>query len=80
MRKYPIHITFAWPRSDGDYEIVGALNGETFDCDFHWNGTVETMLMLLRLNDPDINAYNREDIYAIGDGDEGDWKPITIPN
>jgi len=33
MRKYPNYITFAWQRcgDDCDYEIVGTLNGETFD-------------------------------------------------
>lgn len=81
MRKYPNHITFAWPRCDGDYEIVGALNGESLFDDQLWDGTVRTMLMLLQLNDPDTQAYNREDIYSIGEaGEEEDWKPIVISN
>jgi hypothetical protein len=37
--------------------------------------------MLLQLNDPDTQAYNREDIYSIGEaGEEDDWKPIAISN
>jgi hypothetical protein len=78
-RRYPNHITFAWQRSDGDYEIVGALNGETIDDDHLWNGTVRTMLMLLRMNDSDTQAYHREDIYSVGEADEDeDWTAIDM--
>lgn len=77
LRRYPNHITFAWERSDGDYEIVGALNGETIDDDHLWNGTVRTMLMLLQLNDIDTQAYNREDIYSVGEACE-DWTAINM--
>jgi hypothetical protein len=78
-RRYPNHITFAWERSDGDYEIVGALNGETIDDDHLWNGTVRTMLMLLRMNDSTTQAYHREDIYSVGEADEGeDWEAIDM--
>jgi hypothetical protein len=78
-RRYPNHITFAWERSDGDYEIVGALNGETIDDDHLWNGTVRTMLMLLQLNDTDTQAYHREDIYSVGEaGDGEDWTAIDM--
>lgn len=76
-RRYPNHITFAWERSDGDYEIVGALNGETIDDDHLWNGTVRTMLMLLQLNDIDTQAYNREDIYSVYEGCEK-WTAINM--
>lgn len=76
-RRYPNHITFAWERSDGDYEIVGALNGETVDDHNLWNGTVRTMLMLLQLNDIDTQAYHREDICSVYEGCE-DWTAINM--
>lgn len=78
--RYPNYITFAWQRSDGDYEIVGTLNGETIDENQLWNSTVRTMLMLLRLNDNDTKAYHREDVVSImetGENDE-DWKAIDM--
>jgi hypothetical protein len=78
-RRYPNHITFAWERSDGDFEIVGALNGETIDDDRLWNSTVRTMLTLLQLNDTDTQAYHREDIYSVGEAGEGeDWTTIDM--
>jgi hypothetical protein len=79
-RRYPNYITFAWLRSDGDYEIVGTLNGETIDDDQLWNGTVRTMLMLLRMNDNDTQAYHREDVYAVIERgeDEDEWTAIDM--
>ena len=59
MNRLPNYITFAWQRSDGDYEIVGTLNGETVDDYRLWNSTVRTMLTLLQLNDSDTQAYCR---------------------
>ena len=79
MTRYPNYITFAWKRSDGDYEIVGTLNGETIDDSRLWNGTVSTMLMLLQVNDRDTQAYHREDVCSVGEaGEDGDWTPISM--
>lgn len=79
-RRYPNYVTFAWQRSDGDYEIVGTLNGETIDEAELWNSTVRIMLTLLRLNDNDTQAYHREDVVSVletGDN-EDEWKPIDL--
>ena len=80
MTRYPNYITFAWQRSDGDYEIVGTLNGETIDDSRLWNGTVSTMLMLLQANDRDTQAYHREDVVSVLETgeDEDDWKAIDM--
>jgi hypothetical protein len=80
MTRYPNYITFAWQRSDGDYEIVGTLNGETIDDSRLWNGTVSTMLLLLQVNDRDTQAYHREDVVSVleTDEDEDDWKAINM--
>jgi hypothetical protein len=79
MTRLPNYITFAWQRSDGDYEIVGTLNGETIDDSRLWNGTVSTMLMLLQVNDRDTQAYHREDVVSVLEtGEEDDWKAINI--
>ena len=80
MNRLPNYITFAWQRSDGDYEIVGTLNGETIDDDRLWNSTVRTMLTLLQLNDNDTQAYHREDVVSVLETgeDEDDWKAIDI--
>lgn len=80
MTRYPNYITFAWQRSDGDYEIVGTLNGETIDDSRLWNGTVSTMLMLLQVNDRDTQAYHREDVVSVLETaeDEDDWKAISM--
>lgn len=78
--RYPNYITFAWQRSDGDYEIIGTLNGETIDENQLWNSTVRTMLMLLRLNDNDTKAYHREDVVSIMETSENDedWRAIDM--
>ena len=80
MTRYPNYITFAWQRSDGDYEIVGTLNGETIDDSRLWNGTVSTMLLLLQANDRDTQAYHREDVVSVLEAgeDEDDWTPISM--
>jgi hypothetical protein len=80
MTRYPNYITFAWQRSDGDYEIVGTLNGETIDDSRLWNGTVSTMLLLLQANDRDTQAYHREDVVSVLEAgeDEDDWKAIDM--
>jgi hypothetical protein len=79
MTRLPNYITFAWQRSDGDYEIVGTLNGETIDDNQLWDSTVRTMLMLLRLNDNDTQAFNREDVVSVLETDEGEeWEPIKL--
>jgi len=80
MTRYPNYITFAWQRcgDDCDYEVVGTLNGETVDVDQLWNSTVRVMLMLLRLSDNDVQAYNREDVYSVIEHDGADWTPISI--
>jgi hypothetical protein len=79
MTRLPNYITFAWQRSDGDMEIVGTLNGETIDDNQLWDSTVRTMLMLLRLNDTDTQAYHREDVVSVLETDEGeDWEPIKV--
>ena len=80
MTRYPNYITFAWQRSDGDYEIVGTLNGETIEDSRLWNGTVSTMLMLLQVNDRDTQAYHREDVVSVLETaeDEDDWKAIDM--
>lgn len=79
-RRYPNYITFAWQRSDGDYEIVGTLNGETIDDDRLWNGIVSTMLMLLQVNDSDTKAYHREDVVSVLETgeDEDEWIAIDM--
>jgi hypothetical protein len=78
MTRYPNYITFAWQRSDGDYEIVGTLNGETIDDSRLWNGTVSTMLLLLQVNDRDTQAYHREDVVSVLEHDGWDWEPIKM--
>jgi len=81
MNRIPNYITFAWQRSDGDYEIVGTLNGETIDDYRLWNSTVRMMLTLLQLNDSDTQAYHREDVVSVLEtGEEEDWMPINIFN
>jgi hypothetical protein len=80
MNRLPNYITFAWQRSDGDYEIVGTLNGETIEDYRLWNSTVRMMLTLLQLNDSDTQAYHREDVVSVmetGENDE-DWMPLNI--
>lgn len=77
--RYPNYITFAWERSDGDYEIVGTLNGETIDDVQLWNSIVRTMLTLLRLSDRETKAYHREDVVSILEtGDDDAWVPIDM--
>ena len=79
MTRIPNYITFAWQRSDGDYEIVGTLNGETVDDYRLWNSTVRTMLTLLQLNDSDTQAYCREDVVSVLEtGEDEDWMPLNI--
>jgi hypothetical protein len=80
MTRYPNYITFAWQRcgDDCDYEVVGTLNGETVDDDQLWNSTVRVMLMLLRLSDNDVQAYNREDVYSVIEHGGEDWTPIDL--
>jgi hypothetical protein len=79
MRKYPNYITFAWERSDGDFEIVGTLNGETIDEDTVWNYLVEQTLGAMRLSNADTQAYHREDVVSVLIPDEGeDWKPLKV--
>ena len=79
MKRYPNYITFAWQRiSDGDYEIVGTLNGETVDEDAVWNYLVRQTLAALRLSENDVQAYHREDVYSVIEHDGGDWTPIDL--
>lgn len=80
MNRIPNYITFAWQRSDGDYEIVGTLNGETVDDYRLWNSTVRTMLTLLQLNDSDTQAYHREDVVSVLERgeDEDEWTAIDM--
>jgi len=79
MNRLPNYITFAWQRSDGDYEIVGTLNGETVDDYRLWNSTVRMTLTLLQLNDSDTQAYHREDVVSVLEtGEEEDWMPLNI--
>lgn len=78
-QRYPNFITFAWQRSDGDYEIVGTLNGETIDDANLWNYLVKHTLALMQKNDPDTQAYNREDVCSIIEIEEGEeWEPINM--
>ena len=79
MRKYPNYITFAWERSDGDFEIVGTLNGETIDEDAVWNYLVEQTLAAMRLSNTDTQAFHREDVVSVLVPDEDEeWKPIQV--
>ena len=79
MRKYPNNITFAWERSDGDYEIVGTLNGETIDEDAVWNYLVEQTLAAMRLSDADTQAFHREDVVSVLVPDEDEeWQPLKV--
>ncbi len=79
MRKYPDNITFAWQRSDGDYEIVATLNGETISEDGVWNYLVEQTLSTLHMADTNTEAFNREDVVSVLVPDEGeDWEPINV--
>jgi hypothetical protein len=81
MNRIPNYITFAWQRSDGDYEIVGTLNGETIDDYRLWNSTVRMTLTLLQLNDSDTQAYCREDVVSVLEtGEDEDWMPLNIFN
>jgi hypothetical protein len=77
--RYPNNLTFAWLRSDGDYEIVGTLNGETIDDNDIWNTLVEQTLAIMKESDADTEAYNREDAVSILIPDEDEeWTPIKI--
>jgi len=77
--RYTNYITFAWLRSDGDYEIVGTLNGETVEDDALWNNTVRVMLMLLKAANDDTEAYQREDVVSVLIPDEDEvWTPLTF--
>lgn len=78
MTRYPNYITFAWQRSDGDYEIVGTLNGETIEEDALWNYLVEKTLKIMQLSDNDTQAYHREDVVSVLETGEDDdeWVPI----
>jgi hypothetical protein len=77
--RYTNYITFAWLRSDGDYEIVGTLNGETIDDDRLWNKLVEKTLATLKVSNDDTEAYEREDVVAVLIPDEDEeWSPLTI--
>lgn len=77
--RYTNYITFAWLRSDGDYEIVGTLNGETVEDDTLWNNTVRVMLMLLKAANDDTEAYQREDVVSVLVPDEDEvWTPLTF--
>lgn len=79
--RYPNFITFAWQRSDGDYEIVGTLNGEMFDDDNLWNYLVRHTLATMQLNDPDTQAYHREDVCSVIENENGEeWEPINMAN
>ena len=78
MTRLPNYITFAWQRSDGDYEIVGTLNGETISDDSLWNTLVAMTLSTLRQSEPDTRAYHREDVASVIDHDGWDWEPIKI--
>ena len=80
MRKYPNYITFAWQRSDNDYdyEVVGTLNGETIDEDAVWNYLVEQTLKVMRMEGRDVQAYHREDVYSVLEHDGTDWEPFTV--
>lgn len=79
MRKYPNYITFAWERSDGDFEIVGTLNGETIDEDAVWNYLVEQALGAMRLSNTDTQAYHREDVVSVLIPDEDEeWQPLKV--
>ena len=78
MNRYPNYITFAWQRSDGDYEIVGTLNGETIDDDSLWNTLVAITLSTLRQSEGDTRAYHREDVVSVLEHDGWDWEPIKI--
>ena len=78
MNRIPNYITFAWQRSDGDYEIVGTLNGETVDDDALWNYLVKQTLAALRLSENDVQAYHREDVYSVLEHDGTDWEPIKV--
>jgi hypothetical protein len=84
MTRLPNYITFAWERSDGDYEVVGTLNGETIDSDTQWNHLVEQMLAAIRaaredFDTLDIRAYAREDVYSVLEaGEDDDWMPIDV--
>ena len=80
MTRYPNYITFAWQRSDGDYEIVGTLNGETIDEDALWNYLVRQTLAAMRLSDSDTQAYHREDVVSVLETseDEDEWTAIDM--
>lgn len=80
MTRYPNHITFAWQRSDGDFEIIGTLNGETIDEDALWNYLVRQTLAAMRLSDSDTQAYHREDVVSVLETseDEDEWTAIDM--
>lgn len=79
MKRYPNNITFAWQRSDGDFEIVGTLNGETIEEDALWNYLVRQTLAAMRLSDSDTQAFHREDVVSVMETSENeDWYPLAI--
>jgi len=77
--RYPDHITFGWQRSDGDYEIVSTLNGETIENTIMWNSTVETIFHTLTQADPSVEAFQREDVVSVlVPTDDDPWTKIKI--
>ena len=78
-KRYTNYLTFAWLRSDGDYEIVATLNGETIDDDRLWNQLVEQTLATLKVSTSDTEAYEREDVVSVLIPDEDEeWIPVAI--
>lgn len=64
--RYPNLLTFMWERDDGDWEIVGTLNGETIDDDMTWNALVEHTLAVMQYgSDNTIRIFEREDVVAV---------------
>jgi hypothetical protein len=66
MRKYPNNTTFAWERSDGDYEIGDTVNGETIENDILRELLVAQTLITLRRPRPLLH----EQATTIGDEEQ----------
>ena len=77
--RYPDQITFAWQRSDSDWEILGTLNGTTIEDTATWNHLVEQTLSILQYHDSDTLAYEREDVTSVlVTPEDEEWIPIDV--
>lgn len=65
--RYPDFLLFGWERSDGDFECLASLNGETIDDWRAWNHLVEqTYGILTYANEGnEIVVLERQDLVEV---------------